>query len=43
MMILMITDLLVYKQQISNIFITFLLNKFEFKAFHIGQILVDVF
>lgn len=43
MMILMIADLLVYKLQISNIFITFSSNKFEFKACRIGQINVDVF
>lgn len=43
MMILMIADLLVYKLQISNIFITFPSNKFEFKACRIGQINVDVF
>lgn len=43
MMILMIVDLLVYKLQISNIFITFSSNKFEFKACRIGQINVDVF
>ena len=43
MMILMITDLPVHKYKISNIFITFSPNKFEFKACHMGQINVDVF
>lgn len=43
MMILMIANLLVRKYQISNIFIIFLSNKFEFKTCCIRQISVDVF